>query len=106
LRERLGAGDQWVVFLAPYQHVRSLEFGSASDLQPESLVIPPLQQGVLSAAERQGALLVSLENVYGYGPTGHKSMTEDLPLAAMNRSGVDGGSGVLWFRPGPGGPGG
>ncbi len=87
MRERLGAGDQWVVFLAPYQHVRSLEFGSASDLQPESLVIPPLQQGVLSAAERQGALLVSLENVYGYGPTGHKSMTEDLPLAATTVKG-------------------
>jgi hypothetical protein len=31
---------------------------------------PPLQRGVLSAAERQGALLVSPENVYGYGPTG------------------------------------
>jgi nucleoside-diphosphate-sugar epimerase len=43
---------------------------------------PPLQQGVLSAAERASAVLVSLENVYGYGPTGGKPMTEDLPLAA------------------------
>ena len=29
---------------------------------------PPLQRGVLAAAERTGALLVSLENLYGYGP--------------------------------------
>jgi nucleoside-diphosphate-sugar epimerase len=31
---------------------------------------PPLQRGVLAAAERNGALLVALENVYGYGPAG------------------------------------
>ena len=43
---------------------------------------PSLQNGVLTAAERAGALLVSLENLYGYGPTGGKPMTEDLPLAA------------------------
>jgi nucleoside-diphosphate-sugar epimerase len=43
---------------------------------------PPLQRGVLAAAERTGALLVSLENLYGYGPTGGRPMTEDLPLAA------------------------
>jgi nucleoside-diphosphate-sugar epimerase len=48
---------------------------------------PPLQRAVLSAAERQGALLVSLENVYGYGPTGGKPMTEDLPLAATTGKG-------------------
>ena len=42
---------------------------------------PPLQRGVLAAAERSGALLVSLENLYGYGPTGGRPMTEDLPLA-------------------------
>ena len=42
---------------------------------------PPLQRGVLAAAQRTGALLVSLENLYGYGPTGGKPMTEDLPLA-------------------------
>jgi nucleoside-diphosphate-sugar epimerase len=48
---------------------------------------PPLQRGVLSAAERQGALLVSLENVYGYGPTGGKPMTEDLPLASTTVKG-------------------
>jgi len=48
---------------------------------------PPLQRGVLSAAERRGALLVSLENAYGYGPTGGKPMTECRPLAASTVKG-------------------
>lgn len=48
---------------------------------------PPLQRGVLSAAERSGALLVSLENLYGYGPTEANAMTEDLPLAATTVKG-------------------
>src|ERR1700691_6090160 len=48
---------------------------------------PPLQRGVLAAAERAGALLVSLENLYGYGPTGRSPMTEDLPLAATGVKG-------------------
>jgi nucleoside-diphosphate-sugar epimerase len=48
---------------------------------------PPLQRAVLSAAERAQALLVSLENVYGYGPTGGAPMTEDLPLAATTVKG-------------------
>ncbi len=33
------------------------------------------------------ALLVSLENLYGYGPTGGEAMTEDLPLAATTVKG-------------------
>jgi nucleoside-diphosphate-sugar epimerase len=48
---------------------------------------PPLQRGVLAAAERSGALLVCLENVYGYGPAGGRPMTEDLPLAATTVKG-------------------
>ena len=48
---------------------------------------PPLQRGVLAAAERNGALLVSLENLYGYGPTGGRPITEDLPLAATTVKG-------------------
>ena len=48
---------------------------------------PPLQRGVLAAAERSGALLVTLENLYGYGPTGGRPMTEDLPLAATTVKG-------------------
>ena len=45
-------------------------------------LFPPLQRAVLAAAERNGALLVVLENLYGYGPTGGVPMTENLPLAA------------------------
>ena len=48
---------------------------------------PPLQRGVLAAAERTGALLVSLENLYGYGPVGGSPMTEDLPLVAAGAKG-------------------
>jgi nucleoside-diphosphate-sugar epimerase len=48
---------------------------------------PPLQRGVLNAAEHAGALLVTLENVYGYGPTGGQPMTENLPLAATTVKG-------------------
>jgi nucleoside-diphosphate-sugar epimerase len=50
-------------------------------------LFPPLQRGALAAAERAGALLVTLENLYGYGPTGGKPMTEDLPLAATTVKG-------------------
>lgn len=50
-------------------------------------LFPPLQRSVLAAAERAGALLVTLENLYGYGPTGGKPMTEDLPLAATTSKG-------------------
>ena len=50
-------------------------------------LFPPLQRGVLAAAERTGALLVSLENLYGYGPTGGRPMTEDLPLSATSVKG-------------------
>jgi nucleoside-diphosphate-sugar epimerase len=49
---------------------------------------PPLQRGVLAAAERGGALLVVLENLYGYGPVGGRPMTEDLPLAATGAKGA------------------
>jgi nucleoside-diphosphate-sugar epimerase len=50
-------------------------------------LFPPLQRGVLTAAERTGALLVSFENVYAYGPTGGKPMTEELPLQATTVKG-------------------
>jgi nucleoside-diphosphate-sugar epimerase len=50
-------------------------------------LFPPLQRGALAAAERAGALLVTLENLYGYGPTGGKPMTENLPLAATTVKG-------------------
>jgi len=50
-------------------------------------LFPPLQRGALSAAEHTGALLVSLENVYAYGPTEGRPMTEELPLAARTVKG-------------------
>ena len=50
-------------------------------------LFPPLQRGALAAAEGSGALLVSLENLYGYGPAGGRPMTEDLPLAATTVKG-------------------
>jgi nucleoside-diphosphate-sugar epimerase len=50
-------------------------------------LFPPLQRGVLAAAERNGALLVTLENLYGYGPTEGAPMTEVLPLAATTVKG-------------------
>ncbi len=50
-------------------------------------LFPPLQRGVLGAAERNGALLVTLENIYAYGPIAGKPMTEDLPLAATTVKG-------------------
>ena len=48
---------------------------------------PPLQGGVLTAAEHNDALLVTLENIYAYGPTAGKPMTEDTPLAATTVKG-------------------
>jgi nucleoside-diphosphate-sugar epimerase len=48
---------------------------------------PPLQRTVVAAAERADAVLVTLENVYGYGPTDGRTLTEDLPLAAITSKG-------------------
>ncbi len=50
-------------------------------------LFPALQRGALAAAERNDALLVSLENLYGYGPTAGIPMNEDLPLAATTVKG-------------------
>ena len=43
---------------------------------------PPVAVALLRAAESSGAVLATVGNLYGYGPTGGKPMTEDLPLAA------------------------
>jgi nucleoside-diphosphate-sugar epimerase len=42
---------------------------------------PPLAASILAAAERTGAVLVTMNNLYGYGPVAGP-LTEDLPLAA------------------------
>ena len=51
---------------------------------------PPIAASVLSAAEHSGAVLVTLSNLYGYGPGAYgpsHPMTEDTPLAATGRKG-------------------
>jgi nucleoside-diphosphate-sugar epimerase len=55
------------------------------DRWPE--LFPPLQAGILEGAASTGAKLVSMENVYMYGPTQGKPLTEDLPYAATTRKG-------------------
>lgn len=47
---------------------------------------PPLAAALLAAAERSGAVLVTLSNLYGYGPV-DVPMTPDLPLAATGHKG-------------------
>jgi nucleoside-diphosphate-sugar epimerase len=47
---------------------------------------PPIAAGILAAAERSGAVLVTLSNLYGYGPVS-TPMTEDMPLAAAGKKG-------------------
>jgi nucleoside-diphosphate-sugar epimerase len=50
-------------------------------------LFPPLQAGILEGAASAGAKLVSMENVYMYGPTHGKPLTEDLPYGATTRKG-------------------
>ena len=50
------------------------------DKWPE--LFPALQKGVLEGAAAAEAKLIVMENVYMYGPTGGRPMTEDLPYAA------------------------
>jgi len=47
---------------------------------------PPLAAAVLAAAEHAGAVLVSMSNLYGYGPVSHP-LTECDPLAATGPKG-------------------
>jgi len=54
---------------------------------------PPIAASVLAAAERSGAVLITLSNLYGYGPRvpggydGAHPITEATPLAATGRKG-------------------
>ena len=52
---------------------------------------PPLQRGVLAAAEGNGALLVSLENLYGYGPTAGDTHDRGPPSCGDDRQRTDSG---------------
>ena len=47
---------------------------------------PPIAAAVLAAAERSGAVLVTVSNLYAYGPV-DRPLTEDLPLASTERKG-------------------
>ena len=47
---------------------------------------PPLAASLLTAAESSGAILVTLSNLYGYGPVDHP-MVETDPLASAGRKG-------------------
>jgi len=47
---------------------------------------PPIAAALLGAAERTGAVLATVSNLYGYGPV-DGPLTEDLPLAATGRKG-------------------
>jgi nucleoside-diphosphate-sugar epimerase len=55
------------------------------DKWPE--LFPPLQAGVLEGAASAGAKLVAMENLYMYGPTQGRPLTEDLPHAPNTRKG-------------------
>jgi len=50
-------------------------------------LFPALQAGVLEGAAASGAKLVAMENLYMYGPTGGRALTEDLPYAASTSKG-------------------
>lgn len=48
---------------------------------------PPIHRALMSAAERTGAVLVLMDNLYAYGPTGGRVMRESDPLAATGPKG-------------------
>ena len=50
-------------------------------------LFPPLQAGVLEGAAAAGTKLVAMENLYGYGPTQGRPLTEDLTLRPSSRKG-------------------
>jgi nucleoside-diphosphate-sugar epimerase len=51
-------------------------------------LFPPLQAGVLEGAASVGAKLIAIENLYMYGPTEGRPLTEDLPHAPNTRKGA------------------
>jgi nucleoside-diphosphate-sugar epimerase len=48
---------------------------------------PDIQRSVVHACEASGAVLVAIENLYGYGPVS-VPMTEDLPMMPTTRKGA------------------
>jgi nucleoside-diphosphate-sugar epimerase len=56
------------------------------DKWPE--LFPPLQAGVIEGAAAAGARLIAMENLYMYGLTDGRPLTEDLPYAPNTRKGT------------------
>jgi nucleoside-diphosphate-sugar epimerase len=56
------------------------------DKWPE--LFPPLQAAVLEGAASAGAKLIAMENLYMYGPTDGRPLTEGLPYAPNTRKGA------------------
>jgi nucleoside-diphosphate-sugar epimerase len=50
-------------------------------------LFPGMQRGVVAAARAAGARYVSLENLYMYGPTNGRPLTEETPIAPNSRKG-------------------
>ena len=50
-------------------------------------LFPPLMQGIVDGISRTNAKLIFGDNLYMYGPTGGKTLTEDLPYAASGHKG-------------------
>jgi nucleoside-diphosphate-sugar epimerase len=48
---------------------------------------PPLAEGVIGGLAGSGTRLAVVDNLYMYGPTGGRPISEDLPYAATNRKG-------------------
>src|ERR671916_2444191 len=51
-------------------------------------LFPGLQAGVIEGAASAGAKLIAVENLYMYGLTGGRPLTEDLPYAPNTRKGT------------------
>jgi nucleoside-diphosphate-sugar epimerase len=56
------------------------------DKWPE--LFPGLEAGVIEGAAAAGAKLIAMENLYMYGPTDGRPLTEDLPYAPNTRKGT------------------
>ena len=51
---------------------------------------PPVHQALLAAAERTGAVLVMMDNLYAFGPGTSMPMREDGPATPAGRKGTVG----------------
>ncbi len=49
---------------------------------------PPITRGIVEGVARTGARLVMGDNLYMYGPTGGRPLTEELPYTAATRKGA------------------